>query len=78
MQDFTQLTIVAGHIGMVPYKDRMGHIEPGIYTLEGYYAPVDLSECVLSEKEMLKEIVKQLSEDKDESFHQGIERDLAD
>ncbi len=56
----------------------MGFIEDGIYTFGHFHAPVDLSNCPLDEKSILKSAVKQLSEQADESFHNAIERDFLD
>jgi hypothetical protein len=77
-RDYTTLTIMAKHCGLVPYKNRWGDIETGKYNLEGYpYASIDLSACVADEKSILRTAVKQLSEQVDEAYNNAIEDDLA-
>ncbi len=77
-KDYTTLTAIAAHCGMVPFKDRSGVIIPGLYTLEGFHAPVDLSACAEDEKSILKTALKQLSENADNHFHMAIGTYLKD
>ncbi len=77
-RDYTKLTGIAKFCGMIPYTNRMGKIEDGKYTLEGFEAPIDLSACAEDEKSVLKTAVRQLSEEVNESYHNGIEKDLQD
>lgn len=78
MKDYARLRQVVAHIGMIPYTNRIGTIQPGFYTLKGYEAPVWLGDCALDEKTLLKEALLQLSKSVDDSYQAGIERDLAD
>ena len=75
-RDYTTLTIIAGHCGLIPYTDRYGKIVEGRYTLKGLNAPIDLSACAEDEKSILRTAVRQLSEQVDEAHHNAIERDL--
>jgi len=77
-RDYTILTQIAKHCGMIPYTDRFGMIKEGLYSLEGFEAPIDLSACAEDEKSILKTAVKQLSEQADEAYHNAIEKYLAD
>ena len=74
-RDYTILTQIAAHCGLVPYEGREGS---GKYSIEGLYAPVDLSACAEDEKSILKTTVKQLSEQVDEHFHSGLEKNFND
>jgi hypothetical protein len=76
--DYTELTLMAKSLGMVPHTNRMGQIVKGKYTLEGYEAPVDLSACAKDEKSILLTAIQQLSNSVNESYHNGIERDFID
>lgn len=75
-RDYTKLTAIAKHCGMVPYTNRAGQIVVGKYTLKGLEAPVDLSTCAEDEKSILRTAVRQLSEQVNESYHDAIEKDL--
>lgn len=77
-KDYTNLNRLAEKCGFVPSTNRMGQIELGIYTLKGYEAPVDLTECPENEFSILKTAVEQLSIQVNESYHNSIERDLLD
>ncbi len=77
-RDYTKLTAMAKHCGIIHYTNRWGKIQEGKYTLEGFEAPIDLSACAEDEKSILRTAVRQLSEQADESYHNAIERDLAE
>jgi len=77
-RDYTRLTETAKNCGMMPYKNKFGQTEKGIYTLIGLEAPVDLSACAEDEMSILRTAVKQLSEQADESYHYNIERNLSE
>ncbi len=74
---YARLTATAKNCGMIPYKNRWGKIEDGIYTLEGFEAPVDLSACAEDEKSILRTAVRQLSEQAQASWDRMVERDLS-
>ncbi len=73
--DYTALTAAAAKLGFVPYTNRFG-TACGLYTMQGLQAPVDLSASATDELSILRNAVKQLSEDADESYNAGIEKDL--
>lgn len=78
--DFAALTSVAYNAcGFVPFEEN-GKIKEGYYCLPGKNAVVDLSACALDEKTILREAVKQLSNEihniGEEAWHNAIERDL--
>lgn len=75
--DYSRLTAIAKHCGLVPYVEN-DKVIAGMYTLEGLNAPVDLSACAEDEKSILRTAVRQLSEQADDSYHRGIERDLSE
>ncbi len=77
LADYARLTEIAAHCGLVPHKYSDGKIKEGFYTMEGLHAPVDLSACAEDEKSILKTALKQLSEMADDSYHAGIEHNLA-
>ena len=74
--DYTRITEIAKHCGMIPYTNRYGKIEEGKYTLEGFEAPIDLSACAEDEKSILRTAVAQLSKQVDEAYQDAIERDF--
>lgn len=76
--DYTKMTELCAKLGMVPYSDRMGQIKPGVYTLQGLAAPVDLSASAEDEISILKNAVRQLSEEANEAWHRMVEMDLND
>ena len=77
-RDYTKMTELCEKLGMSKYTNRMGNVVDGFYTLNGMEAPVDLTACAEDETSILKTALKQLSEQCDESYHQSIEKDLAD
>ncbi len=77
-RDYSRLTAIAKNCGMIPYTNRMGRPQVGMYCLGGLEAPIDLSACAEDEKSILRTAVKQLSEEVDEAYHNAIERDLND
>jgi len=74
--DYEKLTAIAKHCGMVPYKNRWGISEEGKYTIDGLFAPVDLSACAEDEKSILRTALIQLSKQIDESYYDAIEKDF--
>lgn len=75
-RDYSVLTQIAKHCGMIPFVDRMGNVKLGFYTLEGFHAPIDLTACAEDEKSILRTALKQLSEQSDNAYHDAIERDF--
>lgn len=76
-RDYSKLTAIAAHCGMIPFQDRFGKMAEGVYTLKGFHAPVDLSACAEDEKSILRTAVKQLAERADEAYNNAIEKDLS-
>jgi len=75
-RDYTRLTAIAKNCGFVPHTNIFGQIQPGLYTLEGLNAPIDLSACAEDVYSILRTAVRQLSELADENYHKGLENDL--
>lgn len=77
-KDYTRMTQIALMCGLVPYVNRWGKTQEGVYTLKGLDAPIDLSACKEDEKSVLRTALQQLSERVDDSNNDTIERDLAE
>jgi hypothetical protein len=75
-RDYTNMTKVAAELGLEPYSDRIGNVVRGFYTLEGLNAPIDLTASAENDVAILKNALRQLSEQVDESYHRMIEGDL--
>lgn len=76
--DYTKITAIAKHCGMIPYTNKYGKIEEGGYTIEGFEAQIDLSACAEDEKSILRTAVMQLSKQVDEAYQDTIEIDFLD
>ena len=74
--DYTSVTKTAKALGFTPYKNRWKKLIAGVFTLNGYHSPVDLSACANDELSILKTATLQLSKKVDEQYHLMIEQDL--
>ena len=74
--DYTAITKTAKALGFTPYKNRWGKHLAGVFTLNGYHSPVDLSACANDELSILKTATLQLSKKVDEQYHLLIEQEL--
>lgn len=77
-RNYDNLTEIAKKCNLVPHTNRFGRASEGVYTLEGYEAPIDLSACAEDEISILKTALEQLSKSIDDAYHMAIESDLLD
>ena len=72
--DYAIMNVLCEALGMKPFKNRMGIVEPGFYCYQNLHAVIDLSACAENEIAILKTALEQLSKNCDNSYSDAIER----